>query len=82
MVAEREQIAMDTAFAALRSYARNHNVRLVDVTAAADAVVMLDRAQTCNFAHWAPGRRGRSVGRLTCCAPALACAGFDKADGT
>ncbi len=31
MVAERQNVNMETAFAALRTYARNHNLRLADV---------------------------------------------------
>jgi GAF domain-containing protein len=31
MVAERENLSMEEAFSALRNYARNHNLRLVDV---------------------------------------------------
>ena len=31
MVAEREGLNMEEAFAKLRAYARNHNLRLVDV---------------------------------------------------
>jgi len=31
MIAEREKLSMEGAFAALRSYARNHNLRLADV---------------------------------------------------
>jgi hypothetical protein len=36
MVAERENLNMEQAFSALRNYARNHNLRLVDV---AEAVI-------------------------------------------
>lgn len=41
MVAERETVDLDDAFVILRSYARNHNLRLVDV---AHAVIVGDLA--------------------------------------
>jgi hypothetical protein len=48
MVAEREGLDMDQAFTALRKFARNHNLRLVDVAAAiiagSLAAAALDRA--------------------------------------
>jgi GAF domain-containing protein len=50
MIAERESISMDAAFAQLRNHARNHNLRLVevarDVTAGTMSPSNLDRLST------------------------------------
>ncbi len=42
MVAERDQVDMEEAFVALRSYARNHNLRLADVARDVIAGTLID----------------------------------------
>jgi hypothetical protein len=60
MVAERANLNMEQAFSALRNYARNHNLRLVDV---AQAVIngSLPASALERLAQTGPGRRAMTT---------------------
>ncbi len=81
MVAEREQVDMENAFVALRSYARNHNLRLADVARDVIAGTLLDvgrdrpRPQHLNLTGPRP-RRQRVAGPVRpprCCTRPATC---------